>query len=103
MLELLRVPVYFQVLLRSMRIAASVTLLSLLLGFPLAYYVSFQAGKKKDLLYQLGHHSAVGQLSGAGVCMEDHPGQRRRVKHVAAVLAHHPAIRRDIFFTVRWQ
>lgn len=52
-LELLRVPVYFQVLLRSMRIAASVTLLSLLLGFPLAYYVSFHAGSKKDLLYQL--------------------------------------------------
>jgi spermidine/putrescine transport system permease protein len=51
--ELLHVPVYFQVLLRSMRIAASVTLLSLLLGFPLAYYVSFHAGKKKDLLYQL--------------------------------------------------
>ena len=51
--ELLRVPVYFQVLLRSMRIAASVTLLSLLLGFPLAYYVSFQAGEKRHLLYQL--------------------------------------------------
>ena len=51
--ELLRVPVYLQVLLRSMRIAASVTLLSLLLGFPLAYYVSFHAGRKKDLLYQL--------------------------------------------------
>ncbi len=51
--ELLRVPVYFQVLLRSMRIATSVMLLSLLLGFPLAYYVSFQAGKKKHLLYQL--------------------------------------------------
>ena len=52
-LELLHVRVYFEVLLRSMRIAASVTLLSLLLGFPLAYYVSFHAGKKKDLLYQL--------------------------------------------------
>ena len=52
-LELLRVPVYLQVLLRSMRIAASVTLLSLLLGFPLAYYVSFHAGRKKDLLYLL--------------------------------------------------
>jgi len=50
---LLREPVYFGVLLRSMRIAASVTLFSLLLGFPLAYYVSFQAGNKKDLLYQL--------------------------------------------------
>lgn len=52
-IELLRVSVYFQVLLRSMRIAASVTALSLLLGFPLAYYVSFHARKKKDLLYQL--------------------------------------------------
>ena len=51
--ELLRVPVYFQVLLRSMRIAGSVTLLSLLLGFPLAYYVSFHAGRRKDLLYLL--------------------------------------------------
>jgi len=52
-IELLRVPVYLQVLWRSMRIAASVTLLSLLLGFPLAYYVSFHAGSKKDLLYLL--------------------------------------------------
>jgi spermidine/putrescine transport system permease protein len=52
-LELLHVRVYVGVLVRSMRIAASVTMLSLLLGFPLAYYGSFHAGKKKDLLYQL--------------------------------------------------
>lgn len=36
-----------------MRIAASVTLLSLLLGFPLAYFMSFHAPARKDLLYQL--------------------------------------------------
>jgi spermidine/putrescine transport system permease protein len=36
-----------------MRIAASVTLLSLLLGYPLAYYLSFHAGARKELLYQL--------------------------------------------------
>jgi len=51
--ELLHVPVYFEVLLRSMRIAASVSALTLLLGYPLAYYVSFHAGRRKHLLYQL--------------------------------------------------
>jgi spermidine/putrescine transport system permease protein len=46
-------PVYVEVLLRTARIAASVTLLSLLLGYPLAYYMSFHAGVRKDLLYQM--------------------------------------------------
>jgi spermidine/putrescine transport system permease protein len=46
-------PVYLQVLLRTMRIAASVTFCSLLLGYPLAYYLSFHAGTRKELLYQL--------------------------------------------------
>lgn len=50
--KLVHVPVYAQVLLRSMKIAAGVTLLALLLGYPLAYYVSFYA-KHKHLLYQL--------------------------------------------------
>ena len=50
--KLAHVPVYAQVLLRSMRIAGGVTLLALLLGYPLAYYVSFYA-KHKQLLYQL--------------------------------------------------
>ena len=51
--ELLRVNVYGQTLLRSMGIAARVTLFSLLLGYPLAYYLSFHAGARKELLYQL--------------------------------------------------
>ena len=46
-------PVYLQVLLRTMRIAASVTFASLLLGYPLAYYLSFHSGAKKEILYQL--------------------------------------------------
>jgi spermidine/putrescine transport system permease protein len=45
--------VYVEVLLRSMRIAASVTLCSLLLGYPLAYYLSFHAGARREILYQL--------------------------------------------------
>jgi spermidine/putrescine transport system permease protein len=44
---------YLDVLFRSMRIAAGVTFLSLLLGYPLAYFMSFHAGVRKDLLYQL--------------------------------------------------
>jgi spermidine/putrescine transport system permease protein len=52
-LQLARNPIYLQVLFRSMRVAASVTVIALLLGYPLAYYLSFHAAKRKDLLYQL--------------------------------------------------
>jgi len=52
-LQLLRNPIYLTVLFRSMRIAAAVTGIALLLGYPLAYYLSFHAAKRKDLLYQL--------------------------------------------------
>jgi spermidine/putrescine transport system permease protein len=51
--ELLHVDVYRQTLFRSMWIAARVMLFSLLLAYPLAYYLSFQASRRKDLLYQL--------------------------------------------------
>jgi spermidine/putrescine transport system permease protein len=51
--ELFRVDVYLQTLFRSMWIAARVTMFSLLLGYPLAYCLSFHAGKRKDLFYQL--------------------------------------------------
>ena len=46
-------PVYAGVFLRTLRIAASVTVCSLLLGYPLAYYLSFHSGARKELLYQL--------------------------------------------------
>src|SRR5947208_1844133 len=51
--ELLQKSVYWETLLRSMGIAARVMLFSLLLGYPLAYFLSFYAGKRKDLLYQM--------------------------------------------------
>jgi spermidine/putrescine transport system permease protein len=51
--KLLQNPVYAEVLFRTARIAASVTILSLLLGYPLAYFISFHAILRKDLLYQL--------------------------------------------------
>jgi spermidine/putrescine transport system permease protein len=51
--ELAQKSVYPETLFRSMWIAARVTILALLLGYPLAYYLSFRAGKRKELLYQL--------------------------------------------------
>src|ERR1700758_2290344 len=51
--ELVQKTVYWQTLLRSMWIAGRVMIFSLLLGHPLAYFLSFYAGKRKDLLYQL--------------------------------------------------
>src|SRR5438270_10342592 len=46
-------PLYAEVLFRTMLIAASVTICSILLGYPLAYYLAFHAGRRKELLYQL--------------------------------------------------
>ncbi|PWT90407.1 MAG: spermidine/putrescine ABC transporter [Acidobacteria bacterium] len=51
--ELIRNPLYFEVLLRSIRIAASVTVIAIGLGFPLAYFLSFHCHKHKTLIYQL--------------------------------------------------
>src|SRR5438128_5206249 len=51
--QLLARDVYRQTLLRSAWIAARVMLFSLLLGYPLAYLLSFHAGRRKDLFYQL--------------------------------------------------
>ena len=51
--QLARNPMYLTVLFRSMKIAGAVTLLALVLGYPVAYYLSFHAARRKDLLYQL--------------------------------------------------
>ena len=51
--DLLSKDVYRETLLRSIWIAARVTGFALLLGYPLAYFLSFYAGKRKDLFYQL--------------------------------------------------
>jgi spermidine/putrescine transport system permease protein len=51
-LHLIRTPLYLTVILRSMRIAFSVVLLSLLIGYPLACFLVFQAGKYRPILYQ---------------------------------------------------
>src|SRR6202166_1375317 len=50
--ELFRGDVYWKTLLRSMWIAARVKIFSLLLAYPLAYFLFLHAAKKKELLYQ---------------------------------------------------
>lgn len=52
-LRLAQNSMYSTVLFRSLSIAASVMVCALLLGYPLAYYLSFHGTKRKDLLYQL--------------------------------------------------
>jgi spermidine/putrescine transport system permease protein len=51
-LHLLTTPLYLTVILRSLRIAFSVVVFSLLLGYPLAYFLAFHAGRHRQLLYQ---------------------------------------------------
>ena len=51
--ELLSNPLYLTVLGRSLRVAVSVTCFSLVLAFPLAYFISFRLQRGKDLIYQL--------------------------------------------------
>ena len=69
--ELAQKTSYWQTLLRSMWIAARVTLFSLLLGYPLAYFLSFYAGKTKRPAVPDGNHSAVGQLPRTCVRVEN--------------------------------
>ncbi len=51
--QLVTVDVYWQTLLRSIWIATRVMLFSLVLGYTLAYFLSFHAGARKELFYQL--------------------------------------------------
>ena len=51
--ELWQNPMYLTVLLRSAKIAGTVTLFAVLLAYPLAYFLSFKAVVRKHLLYQL--------------------------------------------------
>ena len=85
--ELLQKTVYWQTLLRSMWIAARVMLFSLLLGYPLAYFLVVLCGQAQRSAVSDGDHSAVGQLSGARVCVEDDSRFRRRAQYAAAVRA----------------
>ena len=50
--HLLTNPLYLTVIFRTLRIAFSVVILSLLIGYPLAFFLAFHAGRHRHLLYQ---------------------------------------------------
>src|SRR6202041_2648681 len=50
-------------------------------------------GKAQGPALSTGDHSAVGELPGAGVCVEDDSGQRRRAERISAISAHHAQAR----------
>ncbi|MBV8632291.1 MAG: ABC transporter permease [Silvibacterium sp.] len=45
-------PLYLTVILRTLRIALSVVVLSLAIGYPLAFFLAFHSGRHRALLYQ---------------------------------------------------
>jgi spermidine/putrescine transport system permease protein len=51
--QLIANPMYFNVLIRSFKIAGIVTLVTIILGFPLAYFIAFHTSVRRELLYQL--------------------------------------------------
>src|SRR5271163_1431194 len=80
-------PLYLTVILRSLRIAFSVVLLSLLIGYPLAYFLVFHSGTLSPFALPGRHHSPLGQLPSARLCMEGHFRQRGRAQHLATLVA----------------
>ena len=87
--ELLPGDVYWQTLFRSMWIAARVTVFSLLLGYPLAYFLSFYAESGKDLLYQLVIIPLWVSYLVRAYAWKTILGQRRRAQYAAAICAPH--------------
>ena len=71
--ELLQKTVYWQTLLRSMWIAARVMMFSLAAGISAGVLSFVLRGQTKGSAVPDGDHPALGQLSGAGVCVEDNP------------------------------
>jgi spermidine/putrescine transport system permease protein len=51
-IHLLNTPLYITVILRSLRIALFVAFFALMLGYPLALFLTYHAGTRKKLLYQ---------------------------------------------------
>ena len=64
----------------------SVAILSLLLGYPLAFFLPFMREASPPALSG-GHHSAVGQLPGARVCVEGDLRPRGSAEYIATLAA----------------
>ena len=67
-------PLYEALLIRSVMISGTCTLATVLISYPMAYYVAFHVHKRKLLWIILMTLAVLDQLSAARVLLEDHPG-----------------------------
>ena len=67
-----------QIILRTVTMAALVTVACAIIAFPIAYYAArYARGWTKALFYLGGHDAALVELSGQGLRLEADPGERR--------------------------
>ena len=60
-------PLYLNVFVRSFKIAGITTVVSFLLGYPVAYWIATQPVKRRTILLLLLNHSVLDELPGAHV------------------------------------
>ena len=74
----LLLPSNLDIIIRTVTMAALVTLASAVVAFPIAYYAArYARGKWKALFYLGGNAAAVVELSGQDLCLEADPCQGR--------------------------
>ena len=70
--------IYYLILYRSIRISAFVTLVTIVLAYPLAYYIAFHVQKNKIMWIIHGHDPVLDQLPAARVRVEGDSRLQRR-------------------------
>lgn len=71
-------PLYVGVFLSTIKLSIYVTVLSLLIGYPVAYFLYSQGPPIQDDAAVAGDPAAVDQLSGAHLCVDADPGHAGR-------------------------
>ena len=74
----IHLPIYPSLLLKSMRISGMVTLATVLLAYPMAYFIAFRVTAAQDDLADPDHHTVLDELSASRLRLEDHPRLQRR-------------------------
>ena len=87
-------PLYLEIIVRTLVIALITTFLCFLIGYPLAYFITFKGGRYKTHPHPAGHDPVLDQFALEGVRLGRHPRRRQRYRQPgAAVPAHHgPAL-----------
>ena len=66
-------PIYRDLLWRSLYISLMVSLFTVVLAYPIAYFISFHGGRAQGPVAVPDHHSVLDQLSAARHGVEGHP------------------------------